>query len=1114
MIRKSFAKTHIKLAVLIAVANFSSSLYADDIEIFIKPSVEPLPPNVLFVLDESGSMSTEDAGTDTSPKTRMESLKEAMATIINTPGNENINAAIAAYTTRSSGEPPTRVIHDFRLIGENKSDFLSSIQTLTPLKSTPTIHALAASNLWYEQGYLGHPSPLDTEAKGNWCKPNLVILLSDGEPNEVDQNAYLNGTYDTSFILEYDVSKWPLVVWEIDGQQRLMYQQPVISGYHYRGVECSIDNDSNDIYNPFDDYLYLDFYNYLINQALFGEPLAHGGYCAKEIIEWGITTDLRTGGEWDWKAGTVDQNPSTRRKQTIRYYTVGMAMQDGSDRETFLKYIAMTGGGKYFSAKNADQLAEAFQHILDDATSAISYAYTAPTIPISPTNAAISGKDIFVPIFAPNPHPLWYGNIKKYQISFESATPNDPNAPKQIIIKDANNAPVMDNNGFLESSVDFWNNSAASPGLPLNGGAASQMHISEGNPRNLFTVFEESSGTPIIEDNHRIHPLNDNITAEMLGVDALSLPDSTDGQKRTMVLNWISMTSDVTLPDGNGGTVTVSHQNKMGAPIHSKPLVVSTQNESVVFITTTEGILHALNANTGKELWAFMPKDLLSTITQSFVSDWNYSKPHDEETGAPFDGHAHTTIPNYGLDGPLMTYEHEGHRYLVIGMRRGGRDYYALDITDPSQPLFAWKIEGGSSEFPKLGETWSKPIYATVQFNGDTTSTNVLIIGGGYDPKEDDFYVDSNHNGVYDLGEPANPRSDDDMGNVIYFVNPATGQRINVSGFDGVIDSVVKGHMGNAIVADILPIDINSNGVVDRLYAADVGGRIIRVDIPDHALAALTGNSQISATVLADVNLNRTGNTYSEQAGSDYQRFFNTPEAAYFNKGGTQYLAIMIGSGQQSNPLANLVDHDRFYMIKDPNVWTAPGDGTDSDTAPDYPDVIAENDLYDTTANLVQVGDSGQQGDAAYAIAASHGWYFNLNNGEKVFSSAKIYDYAVLFTTYEGVPPFTDDPCEAIYSDGTSRFYAVNMTNGSAMFSEMNGIEGTQTSDRSKIINTPGLPSTPYIITPAGDDQKLSGDILGLVGLQEVIRWPDRFHPISWEEVTGTEEDDTPPACD
>ena len=1042
-----------------------------------------------------------------------------METILSDSSNAIVNAAIAAFTTRPEGQPTTRVIHDFALIGEYQDDFIDAVQSLTPLGGTPTIHALAAANLWYDTGYLGYASPLGDDPKGHWCRPNFVILLSDGEPNSLKLNDNLAGTYDTTSVLDSvaNMASWPLVEISTGGITTIQLPlQPVLSGYHYRGTECQADDDNALIHNPFDDFTYYLSLSYfaLLNSAHNGGSIAKGGYCASEIVTWGATTDLRTGGEWDWKSGSVDFNPSTKRRQVIRYYTIGMAMEPGSDREMFMKFIAMKGGGQYFPANNAAQLSEAFQQILDEAKTTISYAYTAPTIPINPNNAALTDEDIYVPIFAPNPHPLWYGNLKKYHISFESTDSDDPNAPKQVVIKDASNAPILNNSLISESSVDFWNQSSSSPGLPLNGGAASNMHTNaSGEPRDLFTVLEETPGTPIIEDNFRIHPLNDNITADMLEVDILALPDTTESQKRTMVLNWISMTSDVTLPDGNGGTVTVSHQNKMGAPIHSKPLVVNTQNESVVFITTTEGILHALNANTGKELWAYMPKDLLPTITQSFVSDWNYSKPHDEETGAPYDGHAHTTIPNYGLDGPLMTYEHDGHRYLVMGMRRGGRDYYALDITDPAQPLFAWKIEGGSSEFPKLGETWSKPIYATVQFNGDTTKTNVLIIGGGYDPKEDDFYVDSNHNGVYDLGEPASPRSDDDMGNVIYFVNPATGQRINVSGFDGVIDSVVKGHMGNAIVADILPIDINSNGVVDRLYAADVGGRIIRVDIPDHALAALTGNSQISATVLADVNLTRNGNTYSEQDGSDYQRFFNTPEAAYFNKGGTQYLAIMIGSGQQSRPLANLVDHDRFYMIKDPNVWTAPADGADSDTAPDYPDVIAENDLYDTTTNLVQVGDSGQQGDAAYAIAASHGWYFNLNNGEKVFSPAKVYDYAVLFTTYEGSSPYTDDACEAVYSDGLSRFYAVNMTNGSAMFSEMNGVEGTQTSDRSKIINTPGLPSTPYIITPADTDQKLSGDILGMVGLQEVIRWPDRFHPISWEEVTGTEEDDTPPAC-
>ena len=84
----------------------SAAVQADDIEIYLTPPPNPVPPNVLFILDESGSMdSTTHTATGTH-STRIDDLKNALTNILNDPDNDNINAAIMAYTTHIYNNGP------------------------------------------------------------------------------------------------------------------------------------------------------------------------------------------------------------------------------------------------------------------------------------------------------------------------------------------------------------------------------------------------------------------------------------------------------------------------------------------------------------------------------------------------------------------------------------------------------------------------------------------------------------------------------------------------------------------------------------------------------------------------------------------------------------------------------------------------------------------------------------------------------------------------------------------------------------------------------------------------------------------------------------------------
>jgi len=245
--------------------------------------------------------------------------------------------------------------------------------------------------------------------------------------------------------------------------------------------------------------------------------------------------------------------------------------------------------------------------------------------------------------------------------------------------------------------------------------------------------------------------------------------------------------------------------------------------------------------------------------------------------------------------------------------------------------------------------------------------------------------------------------------------------------------------------------------------------------MPDSSFADTT----VKSGVIADINTGTGANAF--------RRFFNTPEVGYFSRGGVQYLAVLIGSGHRPQPLdmPTIAEADRFYMIKDYNVWVAPADGT-----------------YTTVDHSTLV-------EAAQGSTISDGWYMDViheSETYKVFSKARLYDYAVLFTGYRG---YTDgaqsaDSCVANAAKGKAAFFAIDMATGAGIFADMGADPDDPEAGRSKSLKMPGIPPSPSLLFPEGSEAGTLGkEVHAIVGLEEVQKWPDRFHPVSWEEVIG-----------
>jgi len=142
----------------------------------------------------------------------------------------------------------------------------------------------------------------------------------------------------------------------------------------------------------------------------------------------------------------------------------------------------------------------------------------------------------------------------------------------------------------------------------------------------------------------------------------------------------------------------------------------------LLYMGANDGMLHAFDAQTGTghigaELWAYVPRMLWSKLYM--LSDFNYGNMHQ-----------------YYVDGSpqvMDAYFNGGwHTVLVGGLNSGGRGYYALDITNPSAPVFLWDFCSNSAvctvSHPDVGLTYGYPVITKRAYDGKW----VVLVTSGY----------------------------------------------------------------------------------------------------------------------------------------------------------------------------------------------------------------------------------------------------------------------------------------------------------------------------------------------------------------------------------------------
>jgi type IV pilus assembly protein PilY1 len=917
---------------------------ADDTEIYTGIA-ERDAPNVIFIMDTSGSMGWANDG-DRNPgpgESRLEQVQEAAIDTIN--NTDGINIALMKFNEYRSSYGGY-VDMPMTPVAEARAEFAQKMSSYRATGGTPITESLEEA-LRYLRG--------DDVNYGKYVRNGYTTYYSDSD----SRNA---GTYKSP--VSHQCQKNHVVLFS-DGEA---------SGD--TGANSRIRNLLKSI--PAENRV-----------AGLSTACDSDGGCAEEIAFYGNQEDLS-----DLHDGL----------QNVTFHTVGGFVQ--GDAQTKLENIAKYGSwsapgkpvnatvkegkGIYANVQNYDQLKKSLRDIFD-AIAKTSSTFTAPAVSVNAFNNLEHLDQLYYSVFKPTDSAGWSGNLKRYRLNSEG------------VIEDINEDPAVDSaTGFFsENAHSFWTLGSVPDGNEVRaGGAASRLT----STRKVATFL--GSNKQLLAPTNAINEVNPGLTTDLLAT-----PNTYTNDQVEKLLMWAK---GIDVNDQDNDSLKNDARSYMEDPLHSQPVVINYGKDAInktfdstIFIATNSGFLHAFSSdeNNPEEHFAFIPKELLPNLYQYFTGLSSLDKV-------------------YGLDGPL-SYWHKDinlngvilnssnsleigeHIYLYQGMRRGGRSYYALDVTDRENPKYLWQIDNTTTGFDKLGQTWSKMSLATVNWLGN--KTDVLFFGGGYDPDEDN----------------KGSRSPSTMGNAIYMVNAATGALLWSGSNSGADLNMTQ--MKNSIVADIVAIDSTQDGLTNLLYTADVGGRIWRVDLNNKATSA---DTFAKGGVLADLN----GGNESKNI-----RFFNTPDIAFTRYGDFSpegQFQISIGSGYRAHPLDTRVV-DRFYIINDTNVSSIPT------TYKNY----EESELADIT-KFSSATKEQQKAGSYYKLTAS---------GEKVLARSVTVANNILFTTYRPVSASAAANCDA--DTGLTRLYQIAPTyNDSARAIDITDLAQG------------GIPPNPVVLFPPRED--------------------------------------------
>ncbi|MGA4473417.1 pilus assembly protein [Ectopseudomonas chengduensis] len=396
-----------------------------------------------------------------------------------------------------------------------------------------------------------------------------------------------------------------------------------------------------------------------------------------------------------------------------------------------------------------------------------------------------------------------------------------------------------------------------------------------------------------------------------------------------------------------------------------------------LYVGGNDGMLHAFNAKTGVEEFAFIPSSVFNKLNKLTGSNYSHEFYVD---GTPVVGDVFTGT--------------EWRTILVGTLKAGGKSIFALDITTPGEEKLLWEFDDSklSEATVKMGYSFAQPTIARLH-----TGKWAVVIGNGYESEGNTS------------GKAALFVIDALEGNLL--------KSLEVQGTAGIANGLSTAKLG----------DFNADGVADYAYAGDLQGNVWRFDLLRSGRSEDTPftRDDDSEAAISDFKVAYGGNPlFSATFNSTPQPITSAPSLV-LHPTGTGYL-VVFGTGkffETGDKEGNKNIAQTVYGIWDKQTRGQPSSNPGINRSSLQQQSISEQTTVSAADGSTRQGRIISNNSLDWST--QNGWYLNLvqNDGEMVVENMSQLGRTIFMQSL--VP--NDDPC----GDGAANWtYALNPFTG------------------------------------------------------------------------------------